>query len=162
MKTRTIVYGGVFAALYAVLTVAIAPLSYGPIQLRMSNLIKPIALFDPAFAISLAIGTGMANLFSPFGPWDWAVMPLVEVVAALVCWSLRRWPVLAVVVQSLVVSVGVCLFPLGFGAHLPFAATFIPVALPNVAIPLAGYLVIWKRFNPLAYAATPTGERQSI
>lgn len=145
MKTKTIVYGGMFAALYAVLTLALAPISYGPIQARVSNLIKPIALYDPAFALSLALGTGMANLFSPFGFWDWGVMPVVEGIAAFTCWSLRRWPLTAVMVQSVIISMGVSLFPLGQGAQLPFAVTFLPVLIPNVLVPVLGYLLIWKR-----------------
>lgn len=145
MKTKTIVYGGVFAALYFVLTMAIAPLGYGPIQLRISALIKPIALFNPAFALALALGTGMSDLFSPFSYWDWGFMPIVDVLAALICWRLRSIPAIAVTVQSILISAGVAIFPLGQGAHLPVMATFVPVLIPNLIVPLTGYFLIWKR-----------------
>lgn len=159
MKTKTIAYSGVYAALYFVLTTVIAPLSYGPFQFRMSNLLKPIALFDPAFALAIGLGTAFANLFSPFGFWDWLIMPCVDLLAAVTCYQLRHWPYLALTIQSVVVSVGVCLFPLGQGAHLPFAATFLPVLIPNLLVPLLGYIFVWKRED--IHALIAAGERQA-
>lgn len=133
------------AAMYAAITLAIAPISYGPVQLRVANVLKPVALFSPAHAVGLAIGTALANLASPFGPWDYVVMPLVDFVAALACWQLRRWSWLAVTVQSVIVSVGVSMFPLGMGAGLPFTATFPGVVIGGAAMPLVGLALIWKR-----------------
>lgn len=160
MRTRTVVYGGLIAAAYFVLTMAIAPLGYGPIQLRVSALIKPVALLNPAFALALALGTGMTDLFSPFSFWDWGFMPLVDAAAALICWRLRHSPVLAVTVQSVLISAGVSVFPLGQGAHLSPATTFIPVLIPNWVVPLIGYFLIWRRGDIRALVAS--GERPTI
>lgn len=145
MKTKTIVYGGVFAAIYVVLTLAIAPISYGAIQFRVANLMKPIALLHPAFALSIALGTGMSDLFSPFGVWDWGIMPIVDFVAAILCWKLRQFPVIAILLQSTIVSIGVSVFPLGIAARIPFDATFLPVLIPGVIAPIIGYFLIWHR-----------------
>lgn len=145
MKTKTIVYGGVFAAFYIVATLAIAPLSYGAIQIRVSNLIKPIALLNPAFLLSLTIGTFVTNLFSPFGFWDWGIMPLVELGAAFLCWRMRSVPILAILVQSIIITLGVCLFPLGIAGHIPVETTILPVMIPNVLVPLLGYFFVWRR-----------------
>lgn len=145
LPVRAIVYGGVFAAAYAVLTLAIAPLSYGAFQVRVSNLLKPIALLHPSFALAIGLGTGMSDLFSPFGAWDFVAMPIVDILAAMVCWKLRCVPVLAIFIQSLIVSAGVCVFPLGIAARIPVDATFLPVLIPNVIVPLVGYAVVWRR-----------------
>lgn len=41
-RTKVIAYAGVVAAAYFVVTVAVAPLSYGPIQFRVSEVLKPL------------------------------------------------------------------------------------------------------------------------
>ena len=71
MKTRHVVLISIIAALYCVLTVAIAPISYGFIQFRVSEVLKIFVLFDPLFAVGIGIGTFFANLASPYvGPWE--------------------------------------------------------------------------------------------
>lgn len=147
-RTRLITLSAAMGALYVVLTLALAPLSYGPLQFRVSEMIKPLALFHPAFAIAFAMGNGIANLFSPFGWYDWFLMALVDGGAALVCWWLRRWPWFAVTVQALIIAAGVALFPLGLGAGLPFLPTFVAVAIPQLILLLVGYGVIWRRYGP--------------
>ena len=44
---------GITAALYAVLTVAIAPIAYGPIQFRFSELMVLLVFINPIFAPGL-------------------------------------------------------------------------------------------------------------
>ena len=145
METRTVVRAGVVAAFYAVLTVGLAPLSYGPIQFRASEALKPLALLDPLYALAFAIGTGLSNLISPFGFWDWFFMPLVDCGAALICYAMRSTPLVALTVQALIISAGVALFPLGFGMGLPFLPTFIAVATPELILIHIGYQIIWRQ-----------------
>jgi uncharacterized membrane protein len=135
---------GAIAALYVVLTVALAPLSYGALQFRVSEFLKPLALFAPWTAAAFALGTCIANLFSPFGMWDYVAMPLVDAIAALVCWRLRRHPLLALVIQAGVIALGVAIFPLGLGGGLPVLPSFISVCVSQVVIFLAAWFVIWK------------------
>lgn len=144
-RTRLIAQSGVLAAAYAVLTVALAPLSYGPLQFRASELLKPLALFHPAFAIAFGVGNGLANLASPFGFYDWFCMAFVDAGAAWLCWLLRRWPYLALTVQAVVISAGVALFPLGLGAGLPFLPTFAAVLVPELVLLHGGYLLLWRK-----------------
>lgn len=143
-SVRVWVYGGVLAAAYAVLTVALAPLSYGPVQFRVAELLKPAALLHPAFALAFGLGTGLSNLASPFGAWDFIAMPLVDALAAWLCWSLRARPWLALTVQAVVISLGVAVFPLGLGGGLPFAPSFVSVMVSELVLLLVGYAVIWR------------------
>ena len=144
MPVRILVYGGLLAAAYFVLTVALAPLSYGPIQFRVSELLKPAALLHPAFAVAFGLGNGLANLTSPFGAWDFLVMSLVDALAAYLCWRLRSRPWLAVTVQAVVISLGVAVFPLGMGAGLPFIPSFGSVLASELVLLLGGYALIWR------------------
>ncbi len=145
IKSRIIVYSGVTAAAYIVLTIAIAPVSYGPIQFRVSEILKPLALYDPFFAFSFLVGNGLANLASPFGFWDFAIMPIVDCIAALICWRLRRLPYVALIVQAILISAGVAAFPLGMGIGLPFFPTFASVLISELFLLIVGYWTIWRK-----------------
>lgn len=143
-STRLWVYSGVVAAAYVVLTLALAPVSYGPVQFRVSELLKPLALVHPVFALAFGLGNALANLTSPFGAWDFAGMAVVDALAAYLCWLLRRWPIAAVTVQAIIISVGVAALPLGMGAGLPFAPTFASVLVSELILLHAGYWLIWR------------------
>lgn len=70
ITVRTIAFTGIIAAAYAVSTLAIAPLSFGPIQLRFSEVLVLLAFIDAAYAPGLIIGCIIANCFSPMGMTD--------------------------------------------------------------------------------------------
>ena len=143
-RTKGIAVVAVTAAMYVILTVALAPISYGVVQFRLAELVKPLALFHPVFCLAFGLGTFLSNLFSPFGPWDWAAMPVVDMVAGYVCWLLRRRVNLALLVQALIISAGVALFPLGFGGRLPFWPSFASVLVSQVILLVAGYHIVWR------------------
>lgn len=145
LSNRVIVLSGLFTAVYVVVTLGIAPLSYGPVQLRVANLLNAVVLLNPLFAFAIALGTFLSDLASPFGAWDWGVMPFVSLFAGLVAWSLRKWAILAVAINAVIISIGVSLFPLGQGGNIPFAVTILPVMLPLIAVQLAGYWFLWRR-----------------
>lgn len=145
LSTKVIVFSGLFTAMYVVITLGIAPLSYGPVQLRVANLLNAVVLLNPAFAIAIALGTFLSDLASPFGVWDWGVMPFVSLGAGLAAWLLRRWPVPATIVNAILIALGVSLFPLGQGGGIPFAFTILPVMLPLIAVQVLGYVLIWRR-----------------
>lgn len=142
--TGRIVYAGLIAAAYAVITIALAPIGYGPIQLRVAGLLKPLALVSPVMGLGLSIGVALANLMSPFGAWDFVAMPLVSYGAALVAYSLRRWPWLAMIVQAAIIAVGVALFPLYLGGGIPIWPTVAWVFVSECTLYLVGYAVLRK------------------
>ena len=67
---RKIVFTGIIAALYVVLTLALAPISYGAIQFRISEILVLLAYFDPIYIGGLTLGCFIANLLGPNGVWD--------------------------------------------------------------------------------------------
>lgn len=149
---RVIVYAALTAAAYAVATLALAPLSYGPLQLRASGLLKPLALLSPTIGLGLAVGVALTNIMSPFGAWDFVAMPLVSYGAALVAYRLRRLPWIAMVIQAAIIACGVALFPLYLGGAIPIWPTVLWVFVPECALYLIGYVVL--RQTPLMRAAT--------
>lgn len=156
MNIRAVTLSGLFAALYAVLTLVLAPVSYGPVQFRASEALKPVTLYSPWFALAFGVGNFLANLASPFGAWDFVAMPFVNVAAGLICYNLRRLPWLAVAVQAIVTAAGVAVFPLGMGAGVPFMVAFPMVLTSELIMQLAGYAVLWRRYGPQLLPATVT------
>ena len=59
--TRRLCIGGVIAALYAVLTLALPFLSYGAVQIRFSEALTVLPFFLPEAVPGLAIGCFIAN-----------------------------------------------------------------------------------------------------
>jgi len=132
------------AAVYVVLTVALAPVSYGPLQFRVSEMLKPLALFAPWLTGAFALGTGLANLWSPFGPWDYIAMPLVDALAAWLCWKLRARPLVALCVQAVIIAGGVAVFPLWFGGKIAPWLTFLPVLASQAVILFGAWFIAWR------------------
>jgi len=149
LSTTHVVRTAVIAALYAVFTVAIAPLSYGPIQFRVAEAFKVLVLFDPLYALGIGIGTFFGNLASPFvGPWELIFMPLTDMAGGVLAYFLYRWtsrrypiPVLIIYAITTSLSVGLMLTVLGAGGFWILAAS---VAVSEIIILIAGYpLMAW-------------------
>lgn len=65
MGTRKIVFSAVVGAVYAALTVFLAPISYGAIQFRVSEALTVLPFFYPFSIWGLFVGCLIANLFNP-------------------------------------------------------------------------------------------------
>lgn len=147
MSTQKVVRVAVIAALYAVLTVALAPLSYGPIQFRVSEVLKIFVLFDPWLALGIGIGTLFANLASPFvGPWELIWMPFTDIAGGLLAYTIfralgRRWAALPMLAYALTTgaAVGLMLTVFQVGGFWVLAGS---VAVSEVIIFLAGLPLI--------------------
>ncbi|MDY3117924.1 MAG: QueT transporter family protein [Peptoniphilus sp.] len=68
--TRRIATMAVIAAIYYALTVVFAPISYGPIQFRVSEILNLLAFYNPAFAPGIVLGVFLSNISSPLGMYD--------------------------------------------------------------------------------------------
>lgn len=65
-----LVKNAIVAALYMVLTLAIAPIAYGDVQFRVSEIMLLLMLINSTYAPGLILGCMLANLFSPLGIID--------------------------------------------------------------------------------------------
>ena len=83
INVRKIAFAGVIAALYAALTVAVAPIAYGPLQFRVAEALCILPFFFPAAVPGLFIGCIIANLLSPYGMLDVVVGSVASLLAAL-------------------------------------------------------------------------------
>lgn len=67
---RKIAFSAVVAALYAGLTVLLAPISFGVLQFRISEALCVLPFFFPSSVWGLFVGCAIANMMSSFGPVD--------------------------------------------------------------------------------------------
>lgn len=61
---------GLIAALYIVITLAVAPVGFGPIQFRLSEMFNYLALLHKRYVFAVTLGVVIVNFFSPFGIID--------------------------------------------------------------------------------------------
>ncbi|MGI5848472.1 MAG: QueT transporter family protein [Christensenellales bacterium] len=118
LRIRFIVEAGIIAALYFALTVAVAPISYGQLQIRVSEALCVLPFFTAAAIPGLFIGCLLANILSFLGIFDIVFGSLATLIAAIITYKLKyKWllPLPSVVVNAFVV--GALLYYL---AKLPF------------------------------------------
>lgn len=84
----------VIAALYAVLTIAFMPFSYGMMQVRISEALTVLPAFTPAAIPGLFVGCLLSNALGPNGMADMIVGSLATLIAALGSYGLRNRPAL--------------------------------------------------------------------
>lgn len=70
LTTKAITANAFIAALYAVITILCAPLSYEFSQFRFSEALNLLVFFNPTYTIGLTIGCFIANVASTVGPLD--------------------------------------------------------------------------------------------
>ncbi len=146
MKTNEISLAVVFSSLYAVLIIVLAPISYGPIQLRVADCLIPLAaLFGwPAIA-GVTVGCFMGNAYIGMGPQDVILGTIANLVAATIIFMLRKRPFLACVTGSLPIGVIVGSYlwmffppPEIFGLQLPIWGAMIASITISTLIAVAG------------------------
>ena len=70
MNIRFLTRAGIIAALYTALTYALAPFSYGPVQLRVSEALTVLPILFPEAIAGLFVGVLLSNILGGLGPWD--------------------------------------------------------------------------------------------
>ena len=83
ITTRKLTAAAVTGAAYATLTMLLAPISYGAIQCRVSEVLCILPFFIPCTAWGLFAGCAIANLLSAAGIFDVVFGSLATLLAAL-------------------------------------------------------------------------------
>lgn len=150
MDTRDVSLAALFAGLYAVLVIVLAPVSFGPVQLRVADVLIPLAaLFGWPVVAGVTIGAFIGNAYYFVGPMDVVFGPLANLIAATLILWLRNKRLLACVVGALPIGMIVgggylwMYFPPPdiFGLTLPaWTAMMISITISSlIAIAIIGY-----------------------
>ena len=94
LDTKSIARNAIVAALYAVLTYAFFFISYGNLQVRISEFMVLLCFFNPNYIYGLTLGCIVANIYSPAmsafcSPLDIVIGTLATFLSC-VCISLSR------------------------------------------------------------------------
>lgn len=92
---KFIAESAIIAALYAALTWLFAPISYGPVQFRISEVLVLLVVLNPKYAISLIIGCFVANTTSSLGWYDMLFGTLATTIAIIPMIFIRKMPIAA-------------------------------------------------------------------
>jgi len=166
LNVRKIAFAGVIAALYAGLTLAVMPLSYGPLQFRISEVLCILPFFFPFSVIGLFAGCIVANIFSPYFWLDITIGPAASLLAALGTMYIGKY----MNRDSLITKAFACFPPVFFnalmiGAMIAYimisegdAAAFMPVFISSsLWVGLGQFAVLYVIGLPLLIYLPKTG-----
>ena len=96
-KTVFICQSALIASLYVALTFvsALLGLSWGAIQIRLSEALCVLAVFTPSAIPGLAIGCLLANLITGCAVWDVVFGAVATLIGAVGTYLLKKRPILA-------------------------------------------------------------------
>lgn len=89
-NTVNLVRLALVAAVYAVMTVLIAPVGYGAIQCRLTEALVLLCFYRKDYCVSMILGCFIANLFSPFGLYDIIFGTLATAAAVLPMYYIKN------------------------------------------------------------------------
>lgn len=89
-KTRNMVYAAMIAAIYVVLTMVFRPISFGPIQFRISEVLCVLPYFTPAAVPGVFIGCLLSNMLGGAVWMDVVFGSLATLIGAVGSWLLRK------------------------------------------------------------------------
>ena len=92
-KLYMLAQGAMIAAIYVVLTVMFAPISFGPVQFRIAEALCILPFFTPAAIPGLFVGCFLSNVLCGAMPMDVVFGSLATLIGAAGSWYLRkhRW-----------------------------------------------------------------------
>ncbi len=97
MNTKSaafIAQSAAIAALYVAVTLAVAPISFGPIQFRVSEALAILPLFSPSAIVGLTAGCAIANgagvVLGLTTPYDIVFGPAATLLAAVFTYLLKN------------------------------------------------------------------------
>lgn len=83
-------YGAAIAAIYTVLTVTFAPISFGPIQFRVSEALTILPYFTPAAVPGVFLGCLISNMLCGVAALDVIFGSLATLIGAVGSYLLRK------------------------------------------------------------------------
>lgn len=130
-KVQRITQGAAIAALYVVLTLVFAPISFGPIQLRIAEALCILPMFTAAAIPGLFIGCLLANLIGGGVILDVVVGSLATLIGAALGYLMRgnRW---LVPIPTVIANVLMIPFVLKYGYGV------VDTAIPILMIQILG------------------------
>lgn len=132
-STMFLVQAAAIGAIYVVLTLLFAPLSYGEVQVRFSEALTILPYFTPAAIPGLFVGCILANLLGGSIPVDIIFGSIATLIGAVFTYKLRgnKWlaPVPPILANMIIVPF---VLYYGYGVNLPIPLMMLTVGAGEV------------------------------
>ena len=132
-SAKPLAYAGIIAALYAALTVLLAPISYGLIQCRVSEALSVLPVFTGTAVPGLFLGCVIANLLGGAPIYDVVFGSLATLLAAIATRRLAKkqapralLPLPSVLFNAIIVG-WLLVSVYGVGVPLPLAMLYVGI-----------------------------------
>ena len=166
METKEITLTAIIAALYAALVIILAPISYGPIQLRLADSLIPLsAIFGLPGIIGVSLGAliGNAYFISFTGFIDVFFGALANFIASYVVYRYKDRFIIATLFASTIIGIIVGGYLWIYFPPPPIGGFFLPawlammisitissfIAVTIIGVPLVKTLEVSKIFETL-------------
>lgn len=136
-------------ALYVVVTIFLAPFSFGAVQLRFSELFNYLPIFNKRYIGAVTLGVAISNFASPLGLVDVIIGSLSTFV--VLCLSYYATKQLKSPVKKMILTAMICSLSmftvagqLTYFYQLPFFYTWLTVGIGEVlSMSIGGILIYW-------------------
>lgn len=132
-NTAFITRSAAIAAVYVVLTLVFAPISYGEVQVRISEALTILPFFTPAAIPGLFIGCLIANITGGAIIWDIIFGSIATLLGAIGTYLLRknRWlaPIPPILSNTIIVPL---VLRFGYGVTLPIPLLMVSIAVGEI------------------------------
>ncbi len=88
-KIKALIVAALIAGIYVSLCVIFAPISFGAVQVRISEVLTILPIFTPSAIWGVTVGCLISNILS-FSPWDMLLGTLATLVSAICTYKLRN------------------------------------------------------------------------
>lgn len=138
IKLNYLVRVAMIAAIYVVLSILFAPISYGPVQVRIAEALVVLPFIDPSAIIGLFLGCILANIYGGLGMVDVIGGSLCTLIAAYLTYKVKK-PKLAPLPPVLINAFGVSVY-LHLLFDLPYWITVLYIGIGEIiACYILGY-----------------------
>lgn len=127
------VRAGLVAAAYMAMTFALAPVSYGMIQFRVSEILNLLAFYNPIYIPGIVLGCALANINSPLGMIDVVVGSFHTLISLLFMTKMKnKW----------IGSLGPTIFSFIIGLEIAYVSNDWNLVLPvTLSVALSEFVI---------------------
>ncbi|GKV64705.1 MULTISPECIES: QueT transporter family protein [Sporosarcina] len=145
------------AALYFTVTVVFSVISFGPVQLRLSEMFNYLALFNKRYVIAVTLGVVLANFMSPTWVLDVPVGSAATLIALLICRQLTKKitnNIVKMVITAVIFALSMCTIAAQFTILLgfPFWATWLSMGIGELLSMTVGGMIIYALHKKIDFS----------
>lgn len=126
-SVRYIIRASIIAGICAALTYFLKPISYGPLQVRVSEALTLLPLIESSAVPGLFLGCFLANLLGGLGPWDVYGGSFITLIAAYLTSKMPN-PFLGAIPPIILNALGVSYY-LSLLYNMPYTLTAAYIAM---------------------------------